>query len=209
MDPSGQKLGSEFNPDIPGNPESGAEPGDGRSCRLRKRAAWTVAVSVVLVILMVAVVALAVLVLKAQPQFKALCPDGWIGYQGKCYYFSAAEENWNNSQRHCSALGASLALIDSEQDLAFMMRYKGVSEHWIGLWREQDGQRWKWVNGSDLNIPLLIRGGGDCAYLNDKNVSSSRCITERNWVCSKPDAFTSQKNAIQSSQELKNLTTGY
>ncbi|XP_037771034.1 C-type lectin domain family 2 member B isoform X4 [Chelonia mydas] len=209
MDPSGQKPGSEFNPDIPGNPESGAKPGDGRSCRLRKRAAWTVAVSVVLVILMVAVVALAVLVLKAQPQFMAWCPDGWIGYQGKCYYFSKAEENWNNSQRHCSALGASLALIDSEQDLALMMRYKGVSEHWIGLWREQEGQRWKWVNGSDLNSSLLIRGGGDCAYLNDKNVSSSRCITERNWVCSKPDAFTSQKNAIQSSQELKNLTTDY
>ncbi|XP_037771033.1 C-type lectin domain family 2 member D isoform X2 [Chelonia mydas] len=207
-----REPGSEGEParwSVPGWREAAACTGDGRSCRLRKRAAWTVAVSVVLVILMVAVVALAVLVLKAQPQFMAWCPDGWIGYQGKCYYFSKAEENWNNSQRHCSALGASLALIDSEQDLALMMRYKGVSEHWIGLWREQEGQRWKWVNGSDLNSSLLIRGGGDCAYLNDKNVSSSRCITERNWVCSKPDAFTSQKNAIQSSQELKNLTTDY
>ncbi|CAM4657067.1 unnamed protein product [Caretta caretta] len=151
MDPSGQKLGSEFNPDIPGNPESGAEPGDGRSCRL---GTCTVAVSVVLVILIAAFVAVAVLVLKAEPQFMACCPDGWIGYQGKCYYFSEAEENWNNSQRRCSALGASLALIDSEQDLALMMRYKGVSEHWIGLWREQEGQRWKWVNGSDLNSSL-------------------------------------------------------
>uniref|UniRef100_A0A8C3H793 C-type lectin domain-containing protein n=1 Tax=Chrysemys picta bellii TaxID=8478 RepID=A0A8C3H793_CHRPI len=91
--------------------------GNGRSCRLRKRAACTVAVSVVLVILIVAVVVLAVQVLKAQPQLVAWCPDGWIGYRGKCYYFSEAQENWNNSQRLCSALGASLAVIDSKQDL--------------------------------------------------------------------------------------------
>ncbi|XP_029769196.1 C-type lectin domain family 2 member D-like, partial [Terrapene carolina triunguis] len=162
------------------------------SCKLRKHAACTVAVSVVLVILIVAVVVLAVQVLKAQPQLVAWCPDGWIGYRGKCYYFSEAEENWNNSQRHCSALGASLAVIDSEQDLVFMLRYKGISEHWIGLWREQARQPWKWVNGSDLNSLFLI-GGGNCAYLNDNGVSASRCITERNWVCSKPDAYTSQK----------------
>ncbi|XP_043353026.1 C-type lectin domain family 2 member E-like isoform X2 [Dermochelys coriacea] len=186
--------------------EAAACTGDGRSCRLRKHAACTVAVSVVLVILIVAVVTLAVLVLKTQPQFMAWCPDGWIGYRGKCYYFSVAEENWNNSQRRCSALGASLALIDSNQDLPFMIRYKGISKHWIGLWREQVGQPWKWVNDSDLNIPFLIRGGGDCAYLNNKSISSSRCINERNWVCSKPDAYT---NTTQRSQELKSLTTGY
>uniref|UniRef100_A0A8C3RIV1 C-type lectin domain-containing protein n=1 Tax=Chelydra serpentina TaxID=8475 RepID=A0A8C3RIV1_CHESE len=146
---------------------------------------------------------ISVQVLKARPQFRAWCPDDWLGYQGKCYYFSEAEGNWNNSQTHCSVLGASLAVIDSEQDLTFMMRYKGISEHWIGLWREQGGQSWKWVNGSDFNSSFLIRGGGDCAYLNDNSVSSSRCITERNWVCSKPNAYTGQKNATQRSQELK------
>ncbi|KAM7145766.1 C-type lectin domain family 2 member B-like isoform 2-T4 [Macrochelys suwanniensis] len=185
--------------------QSGGGCGNGRSCRLRKRAACTVAGSVVLVILMIAVVALAVQVLKAQPQFIAWCPDGWIGYQGKCYYFSEAEGNWNNSQTHCSVLGASLAVIDSKQDLAFIMRYKGISEHWIGLWREQERQPWKWVNGSDFNSLFPIRGGGNCGYLDDKSISSSRCITERNWVCSKPDAFTCQKNATQRSQEPKSL----
>uniref|UniRef100_A0A8C3SPW0 C-type lectin domain-containing protein n=1 Tax=Chelydra serpentina TaxID=8475 RepID=A0A8C3SPW0_CHESE len=93
---------------------------------------------------------ISVQVLKARPQFRAWCPDGWLGYQGKCYYFSEAEGNWNNSQTRCSVLGASLAVIDSEQELAFMMRYKGIREHWIGLWREE-GQSWKWVNGSDFN----------------------------------------------------------
>nr|XP_042698577.1 C-type lectin domain family 2 member B-like [Chrysemys picta bellii] len=171
MDPTGKKLRSEVYSDIPGNPESGAEPGNGRSCRLRKRTACTVAVSVVLVILIVAVVVLAVLVLKAQPQFMVWCPDSWIGYRGKCYYFSEAEENWNNSRSNCSVLGASLAVIDSEQDLV----------------RRKTDPFW--------GFP--IRGGGNCAYLNDNGVSASRCITERHWVCNKPDAYTSQKNTTQ------------
>ncbi|XP_065420280.1 C-type lectin domain family 2 member D-like isoform X2 [Chrysemys picta bellii] len=197
MDPAGKKLRSEDYPDIPGNHESGAEPGNVSSCRLRKHAACTVAVSVVLVILIVAVVVLAVLVLKAQPQCMAWCPDSWVGYRGKCYYFSEAEENWNNSRSNCSALGASLAVIDSEQDLVFMMRYKGASEHWIGLGRKHERLPWKWVNGSDFNNLFPIRGGGNCAYLNDNGVSASRCITERHWVCNKPDAYTSQKNTTQ------------
>ncbi|XP_044839313.1 C-type lectin domain family 2 member D-like [Mauremys mutica] len=125
------------------------------------------------------------------------CPDGWVGYGGKCYYFSEAEGNWNNSQRHCSSLGASLAGIDTLQDLAFLLRYKGKSDHWIGLRREQElGQPWKWVNGTKFNRLFVITADGDCAYLNDENrVSSLRCTSERHWICSKPDAFTKAKEA--------------
>uniref|UniRef100_A0A8C4W3H0 C-type lectin domain-containing protein n=1 Tax=Gopherus evgoodei TaxID=1825980 RepID=A0A8C4W3H0_9SAUR len=91
---------------------------------------------------------------------------------------------------------------------AFMMRYKGISEHWIGLWKEQARQTWKWVNGSDFNSSFPMGGGGDCAYLNDKGVSSSRCITGRNWVCSKPDALlihlpTSKCNCNSSGEGAK------
>ncbi|XP_065419247.1 C-type lectin domain family 2 member D-like isoform X2 [Chrysemys picta bellii] len=123
------------------------------------------------------------------------CSDGWVGYGGKCYYFSEAEGNWTYSRSNCSSLGASLAGIDSEPEMAFMLRYKGNPEHWIGLRREQElGQPWKWANGSEFNYWFPIRGGGDCAYLNDeKGVSSSRCIMTRYWICSKPDAYTKGK----------------
>ncbi|KAH1183111.1 hypothetical protein KIL84_004603 [Mauremys mutica] len=45
------------------------------------------------------------------------CPDGWVGYLGKCYYFSATEGNWTYCQNHCSSLNASLAVTDTFQDL--------------------------------------------------------------------------------------------
>ncbi|KAM4752500.1 uncharacterized protein ACIQIH_000814 isoform 3-T5 [Cyanocitta cristata] len=85
----------------------------------------------------------------AQPCFQ--CPFNWIRYRGKCYYFSEVEGNWTSSQDNCSALGASLAMLDSMEDLSFVMRYKGISEHWIGLLREDEEQPWQWVNRSLLS----------------------------------------------------------
>ncbi|XP_044839586.1 C-type lectin domain family 2 member D-like [Mauremys mutica] len=129
------------------------------------------------------------------PPVGPTCPDGWVGYRGKCYYFSEVEGNWNYSQSHCSSLSASLAGIDSEQNLDFLLRYKGNPDHWIGL-RRDPGQPWKWANGTEFNNLFPIGGGGDCAYLNDKyKVSSSQCTSERYWICTKPDAFTQAKEA--------------
>ncbi|NXY00016.1 CLC2D protein, partial [Centropus bengalensis] len=115
------------------------------------------------------------------------CPFDWIGYRGKCYWFSEAEGNWTSSQDNCSALGASLAVLDSAEDLSFVMRYKGASERWIGLSREDEEQPWKWVNNSRLSQRFQILGGGLCAHAGDEGLSSSRCSAARSWVCTKPE----------------------
>ncbi|XP_065419271.1 C-type lectin domain family 2 member D-like isoform X1 [Chrysemys picta bellii] len=109
---------------------------------------------------------------------EASCPDGWVGYRGKCYYFSETEGNWTYSQSQCSALNASLAGIDSEQEKVFMIRYKGLPDHWISFWREPYGI-WKWANGTDLNNGFEVRGRGECAYLNEVGIGISRCSTQR------------------------------
>nr|XP_025033576.1 uncharacterized protein LOC102456514 isoform X2 [Pelodiscus sinensis] len=44
------------------------------------------------------------------------CLDDWVGYRGKCYYFSEVEGNWTNSQTNCSGFRASLVVFDSEQE---------------------------------------------------------------------------------------------
>ncbi|XP_050775518.1 early activation antigen CD69-like [Gopherus flavomarginatus] len=93
---------------------------------------------------------------------EASCPDGWVGYQGKCYYFSETEGSWTYSQSNCFSLGASLAGIDSEQEKVFMVRYKGIPDRWISFWREPNGT-WKWANGTDLSNRFEIQGGGECA----------------------------------------------
>ncbi|XP_074873417.1 C-type lectin domain family 2 member D3-like isoform X4 [Carettochelys insculpta] len=112
------------------------------------------------------------------------CSSAWLAFEGKCYYFSEIEGNWTYSRSNCSALGASLAAVDTQPEHDFMLRYKGFRDHWIGLQREEDSQPWRWVNGTEFNQWFQIGGGGQCAYLKESTtVSSSRCSMERHWIC--------------------------
>ncbi|XP_039245278.1 C-type lectin domain family 2 member B-like [Pipra filicauda] len=136
--------------------------------------------------------AFCVSVLSVRPQFSELefshvCPDTWPGFQGKCYHFSEAEGNWTTGRARCEALGASLATISTREELAFLLRYKGEANHWIGLGMGDNG--WEWINGTALNGSFEVRGGGPCGYLNQGRISSSLCHTEKNWICSRPDNF--------------------
>uniref|UniRef100_A0A8C3HXM4 C-type lectin domain-containing protein n=1 Tax=Chrysemys picta bellii TaxID=8478 RepID=A0A8C3HXM4_CHRPI len=129
-----------------------------------------------------------------------LCSKGWIGYRGKCYYFSETEGNWNNSQSQCSALNASLAAIDSEQEKDFLLCYEGFLDRWIGLQRKP-GQPWRWPNGTEFDNRFPIRGGGECAFLMDENwFGSSRCMKWRRWICSKSDVYTMGTGCIVESK---------
>ncbi|XP_067406914.1 C-type lectin domain family 2 member D-like [Emydura macquarii macquarii] len=179
-----------------GDLQTGGQPDPHGNCRKRNRRKRIIAIVLVLALVFLVLLTATLLpVLPAKPSSADLgppagpaCPDGWVGYQRKCYYFSESEGNWTYCRSNCSALGASLAGIDSEQELTFLLRYKGVLDHWIGLHRDP-GQRWKWTNGTAFNGLFTIGGSGDCAYLNYvADGSSSRCSAERRWICSKPEA---------------------
>ncbi|XP_075769891.1 C-type lectin domain family 2 member B-like isoform X2 [Pelodiscus sinensis] len=130
-----------------------------------------VVLGVTVFVLLIAVIVLAVGLSGHSPAARGpCCPDCWLGYQGKCFYFSTAEGNWTNSRSRCSALGASLAGIDTLQEMAFLLRYKGKPYHWIGL-RRDPGQPWKWTNGTKFNnLPIVswgLRRAGwlPCSYI--------------------------------------------
>ncbi|XP_060095178.1 C-type lectin domain family 2 member D-like [Heteronotia binoei] len=122
------------------------------------------------------------------------CPSGWIGYEGKCYFFSEEGMNWTSSQSFCWSHGSSLAVIENKLEKAFIVRYKCSTDHWIGLWKDPD-HNWKWADGTELNGTLEVTaGGGDCVFLNSGFAVSSRCYIQRNWICSHHDAYASNKN---------------
>uniref|UniRef100_A0A8C3KMG3 Uncharacterized protein n=1 Tax=Calidris pygmaea TaxID=425635 RepID=A0A8C3KMG3_9CHAR len=52
-----------------------------------------------------------------QPMSCFWCPFNSISYRRKCYYFLEVEGNWTSGQANCSALGASLAMLDSMQEV--------------------------------------------------------------------------------------------
>ena len=45
------------------------------------------------------------------------CSDDWIGHKGKCYLISKKIKNWTLAQNSCSKHGATLAVIDSKEDM--------------------------------------------------------------------------------------------
>ncbi|EDM01755.1 rCG64336 [Rattus norvegicus] len=155
---------------------------------------------VVIVVLIVAVVALSVAlsVRKEKPVMEscepcyATCPSGWIGFGSKCFYFSEDVGNWTFSQSSCMALDSHLALFDSLEELNFLKRYKGPSNHWIGLHRASTEHPWIWTDNTKYNNMVLTRGGGECAYLSESGIRSGRGYTRRKWICNKPNSYTVQ-----------------
>uniref|UniRef100_A0A8V0X4P7 C-type lectin domain-containing protein n=1 Tax=Gallus gallus TaxID=9031 RepID=A0A8V0X4P7_CHICK len=92
--------------------------------------------------------ALILVLLVISTDFAHVCPNAWVGFQGKCYYFSKEENDWNSSREHCNAHGASLATIGSAEEMDFMMRFQGPANCWIGLHREEEDAQWTWSDGT-------------------------------------------------------------
>ncbi|KAG8505194.1 C-type lectin domain family 2 member D11, partial [Galemys pyrenaicus] len=118
----------------------------------------------------------------------AACPEGWIGFRSKCFYFSDDTRNWTSSQQFCASEKANLVHIDSQKELDFLRRYKGLFGHWIGLSRKSSNDPWTWVDNAGHNVWFNVTGDEDYAFLNER-VSSGRVYTERKWICSKPNNY--------------------
>ncbi|XP_069506581.1 C-type lectin domain family 2 member B-like isoform X2 [Ambystoma mexicanum] len=110
------------------------------------------------------------------------CEYGWIFYLNVCYFFSVNDGSWEKGQEFCAQHNSSLAVITTQEEMDFVMRYKGIDDHWIGLKREKDGE-WTWPNGTAFNNWFDVQGDSNCAYLNHDGAKNARCYGDRKWVC--------------------------
>ncbi|XP_029329677.1 C-type lectin domain family 2 member I-like [Mus caroli] len=115
----------------------------------------------------------------------AACPQNWTGVGNKCFYFSEMAKNWTVAQNLCMAQEAQLARFDNQDELDFLMRFKGNVDCWIGLHRESSKHPWKWTDNTEYNNMIPIRGVERYAYLSSNRISSSRSYIPRMWICSK------------------------
>nr|XP_047912213.1 C-type lectin domain family 2 member A-like isoform X4 [Anser cygnoides] len=155
-----------------------------------------IGVTVLVAALLISVIALAARKCPSCPSpILPSCSENGIGFGEKCFYFVEEEADWNRSQSFCLSRRAQLATIDSQEDLGFIMRYKGQGNHWFGLHEEGNGQ-WRWTNGTAFNTWFEMRGGGPCAYLNQEKISSALCHTEKYWICSRPNNYVLWRQKI-------------
>lgn len=45
------------------------------------------------------------------------CPEDWLLYGRKCYYFSEEPRDWNTGRQYCQTHEAALAVIQSQKEL--------------------------------------------------------------------------------------------
>lgn len=45
------------------------------------------------------------------------CPEEWLLYGRKCYYFSEEPRDWNTGRQYCHTHEAALAVIQSQKEL--------------------------------------------------------------------------------------------
>ncbi|KAK1163311.1 CD209 antigen-like protein B isoform X1 [Acipenser oxyrinchus oxyrinchus] len=47
---------------------------------------------------------------------RVCCPEKWVPFNGKCYYFSTDKMNWKSSRDNCTSMGGHLVIIESEAE---------------------------------------------------------------------------------------------
>lgn len=48
---------------------------------------------------------------------EAPCPEDWLLYGRKCYFFSEEPRDWNTGRQYCHSHEAALAVIQSQKEL--------------------------------------------------------------------------------------------
>ncbi|MGH0153470.1 UNVERIFIED_CONTAM: hypothetical protein FKN15_027299, partial [Acipenser sinensis] len=138
---------------------------------------------------------------------RGCCPEKWVQFNGKCYYFSTDTMNWNSSRTSCVSMGADLVIIESEEEQKFLSEKAKWDSYWIGLTDDVTEGAWLWVDGTPLNDkakfwatrthdkgkePDNYKGadpsGEDCAKLQPKSNSNetwfdSSCKKQYKRIC--------------------------
>uniref|UniRef100_A0A670K0U1 C-type lectin domain-containing protein n=1 Tax=Podarcis muralis TaxID=64176 RepID=A0A670K0U1_PODMU len=113
------------------------------------------------------------------------CPIRWVLYAGKCYFFSAEEKTWNDSQEDCAQSNAYLAVVNNKAELMFLFNRTNHFEYFIGLTQQGSKGLWRWIDNRAYDPDILnIRSRiYDCAVLGLHLVTSAPCSVVNRWIC--------------------------
>ncbi|XP_058661793.1 C-type lectin domain family 5 member A-like [Ammospiza nelsoni] len=86
------------------------------------------------------------------------CPPAWKKHGRKCYFFFPEREamDWNASRAECTAMGSDLVVIDSREELSYLLSQSSHNYYFLGLTRSPAEQKWKWINNVEHD-PAMFR----------------------------------------------------
>ncbi|KAM7393566.1 hypothetical protein PAMP_020426 [Pampus punctatissimus] len=77
-----------------------------------------------------------------------VCPEGWMEFQGRCYFYNNDYLTWPEADTNCAGLQASLVSVHSPQEYFFLYQQTiaNGSPTWLGGFYLMD--QWMWLDGS-------------------------------------------------------------
>ncbi|KAM4888618.1 C-type lectin domain family 17, member A isoform 2-T2 [Thomomys bottae] len=122
---------------------------------------------------------------------RVTCPDGWLPFEGKCYYFSSTTASWGEARKFCQESYSHLVIVNSFAEHDFISKVHGSPRvYWLGLNDlEQEGE-WRWLDGSPVTLSFWDPqepndlNGEDCASMNRGGTwNDLACAKTTYWIC--------------------------
>ncbi|XP_029774266.1 low affinity immunoglobulin epsilon Fc receptor isoform X4 [Suricata suricatta] len=120
------------------------------------------------------------------------CPEKWVNFQRKCYYFGEGPKKWIQARFTCSKLQGRLVSIHSQEEQDFLAKRANRKGTWIGL-RDLDMEgEFIWMDENPLNYTNWRLGepnnggqGEDCVMMQGSgqwNDAFCHSLLD-GWVC--------------------------
>ena len=115
------------------------------------------------------------------------CPLNGFVWQSSCYVLNTGKLNWTSAVNECKARGGHLAILETEEEMRFVLPRLGQNT-WLGGHDTDTEGQWAWI-GEDTEIEFLLwepgqpNGTGDCMEAYNGLLNDERCTVSNNFVC--------------------------
>lgn len=120
------------------------------------------------------------------------CPQNWVSFQRKCYYFGRGSKRWLGARDACRTLQGQLVSIHSQEEQDFLAQRSSKFGTWIGL-RDLDLEgQFVWMDKNPLDYSNWAPGepnnqepSEDCVVMGSSGKwNDVDCLSRLDsWVC--------------------------
>ncbi|XP_065392223.1 low affinity immunoglobulin epsilon Fc receptor isoform X3 [Macaca fascicularis] len=120
------------------------------------------------------------------------CPEKWINFQRKCYYFGKGTKQWLHARYACEDMEGQLVSIHSPEEQDFLTKHASHTISWIGLRNLNLKGEFIWVDGSPVDYsnwapgePASQSHGKDCVMMRGSSHWNNAFCDRKlgSWVC--------------------------
>ncbi|XP_030609440.1 type-2 ice-structuring protein-like [Archocentrus centrarchus] len=112
------------------------------------------------------------------------CDDGWIQFNGRCFYYVAEPMTWDKAEANCVSLGGHLASVHNFMEYCRLERLilsisHEEKETWLGGTDAQKEGHWIWSDGTTFQYtnwcPREPNNKGGHQHCLEINYSDGKC----------------------------------